>query len=161
VDQILREEYHLEMEMCGADYVTAITTLEDTNEGLERLCMALLEIDTRVGSSMSVVGEERTRTLDQRRTNHILREISSTEECRCSISQAMDGERHKIRIQEAMGKVSAEFVYLYPPGIPIVVPGEVFSGDIIEVILEFKVLGLHVQGMEDEAAEFIYVLDEM
>jgi arginine/lysine/ornithine decarboxylase len=161
VDQILREEYHLEMEMCGADYVTAITTLEDTKEGLERLCMALLEMDTRVGSSMNVAEEDRTRTLDQRRANRILREISSTEECRCSISQAMDGERHKIRIQEAMGKVSAEFVYLYPPGIPIVVPGEVLSGEIIEVILKFKDLGLHVQGMEDEAAEFIYVLDEM
>jgi arginine/lysine/ornithine decarboxylase len=60
-----------------------------------------------------------------------------------------------------MGNVSAEFVYLYPPGIPIVVPGEVLSDDIIEVILEFKDLGLHVQGMEDEAAEFVYVLDEM
>ncbi len=161
VDQILREEYHLEMEMCGADYVTAITTLEDTKEGLERLCRALLEIDTRVGSSMRIAEEDHTRTLDQKRRKYILGEISSSEECRCSISQAMDGERHKMRIQEAMGNVSAEFVYLYPPGIPIVVPGEVLSDDIIEVILEFKDLGLHVQGMEDEAAEFVYVLDEM
>jgi arginine decarboxylase len=160
LDQILRKEYHLEMEMCGADYVTAITTLEDTEEGLERLCLALLELDKRVSARMSFTQED-SRKIRQKRTNHILRGIYSTEECRCSISKAMDGKRHKILIQEATGKVSVEFVYLYPPGIPIVVPGEVLSGDIIEAILEFKDLGLHVQGMEDEAAEFIYVLDEM
>ena len=37
LDDILRREYHLEMEMCGADYVTAITTVMDSGEGLERL----------------------------------------------------------------------------------------------------------------------------
>ena len=39
LDDILRREYHLEMEMCGADYVTAITTVMDSGEGLERLGM--------------------------------------------------------------------------------------------------------------------------
>lgn len=160
LDQLLREEYHLEMEMCGADYVTAITSLEDTKEGLERLCLALLELDKRAGSRMNFTQED-SREISDNRTSDILTGIYSTEECRCSISEAMDGKRYKILIQDGMEKVSAEFVYLYPPGIPIVVPGEVLSGDIIEVILEYKNLGLHVQGMEDEAAEFIYVLDEM
>ena len=41
LDDILRREYHLEMEMCGADYVTAITTVMDSGEGLERLGDAL------------------------------------------------------------------------------------------------------------------------
>ncbi len=160
LDGLLREGYHLEMEMCGADYVTAITTLEDTKEGLERLCLALLELDTRASSRVSFAQEDSGKISDER-PSLILSGIYSTEECRCSISQAMDGKRYKIRIQDAIGKVSTEFVYLYPPGIPLVVPGEVLSGGIIEVILEFKDLGLHVQGMEDEAAEFIYVLDDI
>lgn len=162
LDQLLREEYHLEMEMCGSDYVTAITTLEDTKEGLERLCLALLELDMRVGlvSSRRDVTQEDSRENGDNRPNHILNGIYTTEECRCSISEAMDGKRYKILIQDAIDKVSAEFVYLYPPGIPIVVPGEILSGDIIKIILEYKDLGLHVQGMEDEAAEFIYVLEE-
>lgn len=44
----LRREYHLEMEMCAAEYVTAITTVMDTEEGLRRLRNALLEIDGKL-----------------------------------------------------------------------------------------------------------------
>ena len=48
LDDILRREYHLEMEMCGADYVTAITTVMDSGEGLERLGDALTRIDSQL-----------------------------------------------------------------------------------------------------------------
>ena len=44
----LRRDYHLEMEMCAAEYVTAITTVMDTEEGLRRLRNALLEIDGKL-----------------------------------------------------------------------------------------------------------------
>ena len=73
----------------------------------------------------------------------------------------MDAKRTRILIKNAAGKVSAEFVYLYPPGIPIAVPGEVLTNEIVEIILEFKRLGLPVQGMEDVDAEEIFVMDEM
>ena len=42
-------EYHLEMEMCAAEYVTAITTVMDTEEGLRRLRNALLKLDEKPG----------------------------------------------------------------------------------------------------------------
>lgn len=45
LSQILRDKYHLEMEMCGADYVTAIAAIGDSKKGLKRLKKALLEID--------------------------------------------------------------------------------------------------------------------
>lgn len=45
LSKILREKYHLEMEMCGADYVTAIAAIGDSKKGLKRLKKALLEID--------------------------------------------------------------------------------------------------------------------
>ncbi|XIJ22899.1 hypothetical protein VIG27_00125 [Lacrimispora sp. JR3] len=73
----------------------------------------------------------------------------------------MDAKKTRVLIKDAIGKVSAEFVYLYPPGIPIAVPGEVLTGGDVEIILEFKRLGLPVQGMEDETAEKIFVMDEM
>ena len=49
LDRVLRREYHLEMEMCGADYVTAITTPMDRDEGLRRLGDAMTEIDKSTG----------------------------------------------------------------------------------------------------------------
>jgi len=91
----------------------------------------------------------------------VLLDFTIEEDCRYPIFEAIDGRRYKIKISEAIGRVSAEFIYLYPPGIPIVVPGEVLTGDLVELIMKFKDLGLPVQGMEDEAAEEIFVLEEM
>ena len=57
LDDILRREYHLEMEMCGADYVTAITTPMDRDEGLRRLGDALMEVDARMEFSNNSTGD--------------------------------------------------------------------------------------------------------
>lgn len=152
----LRRDYHLEMEMCGPDYVIAITTLEDTQEGLDRLCNALLELDR--GMHFPVID-------DIQRRAGTLKSLSEKfhfmTDCKCSISQAMDAKRHRVLIKDSTGMVSAEFVYVYPPGIPIVVPGERLTSGIIELILEYRKMGLPVQGMEDEEAKQIYVLDEI
>jgi arginine decarboxylase len=148
LDDRLRKEYHLEMEMCGSDYVTAITTLADTQEGLNRLCNALLHIDSGLSTDKDFEGE-----------NPLFQELERTPECRMTIAQAMDESRRRVAIPDGEGMVSAEFVYVYPPGIPIVVPGEVLNKESIGLIMKYKELGLAVQGMEDEDSREIYVVD--
>ncbi len=149
LDDRLRKEYHLEMEMCGSDYVTAITTLNDTKEGLQRLCNALLHIDSGLSAEEDFEGG-----------NSLCQELKRTPECRLTIAQAMDEPRHRIAISDGEGMVSAEFVYVYPPGIPIVVPGEVLKRESINLIMKYKKLGLAVQGMEDEDSRELYVVNE-
>ena len=149
LDDRLRTEYHLEMEMCGPDYVTAITTLADTQEGLERLCNALLHIDS--GLSIEESGKAET---------GFSQELETSPACRMTIAQAMDEPRHRIAISNGEGMVSAEFVYVYPPGIPIVVPGEVLNKESIDLVMKYKELGLAVQGMEDEESRELYVVNE-
>lgn len=59
------------------------------------------------------------------------------------------GERSKrlaVPWQEAAGKVSLEFVYLYPPGIPIVVPGERVSEEAVQQILDYEKNGFTIEG---------------
>lgn len=56
--------------------------------------------------------------------------------------------------------ISAEFVYVYPPGIPIIVPGEVLNKESIDLIMRYNELGLAVQGMEDEESRELFVVDE-
>ena len=56
----------------------------------------------------------------------------------------MDGET--IPISECVGKVSLDFVYLYPPGIPLLVPGEVLQVNQIKQIQYFVNCGLDVHG---------------
>jgi len=147
LDDWLRSRFHLEMEMCGPDYVTAITTLADTDDGLDRLCAALLVIDSELDKRESLGREE-----------CLMPGIEIRPECRLTIAQAMDGHTKKIAISNGEGMISAEFIYMYPPGIPIVAPGEVLSRDCIELIMKYKELGLPVQGMKDENAEMIDVI---
>ncbi len=149
LDDRLRKEFHLEMEMCGSDYVTAITTLADAHEGLERLYKALVQIDSGLSEENGCEDE-----------NRLYQGLERVPESRMTIAQAMDEPRRRIAIPDGEDLISAEFVYVYPPGIPIVVPGEVLKKESIDLIMKYKELGLAVQGMEDEESRELFVVDE-
>ena len=151
LDDILRREYHLEMEMCGADYVTAITTVMDSGEGLERLGDALTRIDTQLTDA----GYKP----DGRSGNQ-----KSVYSMRCdtamSMGEAMEEKMASVGLEDSAGWISGEFVYIYPPGIPIVAPGEWISRPILEVILEYRDKGLPVQGPADQSLRTIRVVQK-
>lgn len=156
--ETLRRKYHLEMEMTAPEYVIAMTSLMDTEEGFERLGTALLEIDGALRRRMEPEqqkekGEpkekERCETPEatESKVSHPIR--------RMLICEAMDADTERTAFQDTVGKVSAEFVYLYPPGIPIIAPGEVFTDAIVEKIMAYKAAGLLVQGPADPDADVI------
>ena len=151
LDDILRREYHLEMEMCGADYVTAITTVMDSGEGLERLGDALTRIDTQLTDAGYKPDGRRG---DQK----------SVYSMRCdtamSMGEAMEEKMASVGLEDSAGCISGEFVYIYPPGIPIVAPGEWISRPILEVILEYRDKGLPVQGPADQSLRTIRVVQK-
>ena len=68
---------------------------------------------------------------------------------RLSLSEAWDAECEKVSIFEAEGRIAGEFINLYPPGIPIIVPGEVISEGVIAKMDSFLKDGLNVQGIDD------------
>lgn len=144
LDSILRREYHLEMEMCGADYVTAITTPMDRSEGLRRLGDALMEIDNRTGPAKSGISNVYSMRSDTAMT----------------IADAMDGKHRKVRLEDCAGSISGEFVYIYPPGIPIVAPGEWISRRSLDVIMEYMKKGLPVQGPADQSLAYIEIVQK-
>ena len=156
--ETLRRKYHLEMEMTAPEYVIAMTSLMDTEEGFERLGTALLEIDGVLRRRMESgrkekkgesKGKKRCETPEatESKVSHPVR--------RTLICEAMDADTERTALQDTVGKVSAEFVYLYPPGIPIITPGEVFTDVIVEKIVAYKAAGLLVQGPADPDADVI------
>ena len=149
--ETLRRKYHLEMEMTAPEYVIAMTSLMDTEEGFERLGTALLEIDgalrRRTESGRKEKAASETPEGLESKVSHPVR--------RMLICEAMDADTERTAFQDTVGKVSAEFVYLYPPGIPIIAPGEVFTDAIVEKIMAYKAAGLLVQGPADPDADVI------
>ncbi len=138
----LLSEYHLQMEMAAGSYVLAMTSVSDTKEGLERLTNALFRIDNKIGAQ----------TIDEcPRTGGLPRA-----EVVCSIA---DAER-KVRAgaaecmfvpwDAAAGYVSAEYAYLYPPGSPLIVPGERISEEAVRMLFWYREKGFSVEGFKRE-----------
>ncbi|MGN0372239.1 MAG: aminotransferase class I/II-fold pyridoxal phosphate-dependent enzyme [Enterocloster sp.] len=146
---ILRKEFHLEMEMCGPDYVTAITTVMDSAEGLRRLGDALTAVDERQESGIQTEKEMELPGI-----------YSQPNEAVMTISEAADSRACPAALEESEGRISSEFVYIYPPGIPILAPGERVSRRVLTVIRDYIRKGLPVQGPADESLKTIMTVKE-
>lgn len=134
---ILLHRYHLQMEMASGFYVTAMTSILDRQEGFDRLAQALLAID-------GTLSEKKDDTAD------FIKTVYRENEKKLEIAEAVDADVVQVPLEEAAGKVSAEYVYLYPPGIPIVVPGEVITGETVENVRNCGKLGLNIQGTVED-----------
>ena len=133
LEKILRRKYHLQMEMTSGDYVLGMTAVGDTKEGLERFTQALLEIDC----SLSAMNKQR-----------VWRELPRTRLCAKS-SDVLHKKCGKLcGWKESIGKISMEYAYLYPPGIPIIVPGEQITEDVIAYLEMYEQLGFSIEGLE-------------
>ncbi len=147
----LRERYHLQAEMAGEKNCLLILTSEDTDEGVDRLIRAVQELDreatdeagrefflTRRGNGAGCQTEPAKAVADFRLPG---REVP--------LYQAWDADAEWIPIAQAEGRIAAEFVNLYPPGIPLIAPGEVFDESVILHIRELAVQGMNLQGVRD------------
>ena len=140
---ILLETYGLQMEMVQETYCLAMTSVCDTKEGYLRLEKALFEIDGR---------------LEEKKGVEIPAMLVDKEQIVIPY-RAKRMKKISLRKKEALGKVSAEYIYLYPPGIPLIVPGEKINQGVLDKIEEYKQKHLKIKGLEDKGAEHILVLN--
>ena len=132
--QKMLREYHLEMEMAAGSYVIAMTGPGDTQAGMDRLVQALKEIDGKLVSG---------NTADTRRISYEI--IPLEQEYSSYEAGNMAGE--SVTWEDAQGKVSLEYVYLYPPGIPMIVPGERITSTIVEKMIQYEQMGFSIEGL--------------
>lgn len=142
------EKYHLQLEMASGDYAIAMTSPMDTEDGLLRLFMAMVEIDR----DMRIYGDDTKNEV----VNYMIPKPIVME----NIYKATHSDTEEMLIENAVGKISNEFVYLYPPGSPILAPGELITNDIVKLINDYKESGLSVEGLRDSSAEYIRVIKE-
>ncbi len=131
----LREQYHLQMEMCGADYVVAILSMMDTQKGFERLTKALTEIDALL--------EQQDRDITK------LMRVSEDEHARqvYPLYEALKAPCEEVDLEDALERAVSDFVNLYPPGIPLLAPGECLNKKKYTIIKNYLENGYHVQGI--------------
>lgn len=134
----LYDKYHLQMEMGAPSYALGILTVMDAKEGVERLLDALENIDGRL--SVSSEGNEKEKDI------YCGRPAASG----LSIYEALCREREWIRPEEAAGRISGGFLYFYPPGIPVLVPGEIIDGELVRKMKRIRKRKEYLTGISRE-----------
>ena len=148
--QILLEKYHIQVEMETEHYVLALAAVGDSEEGFERLCQAIEEIDQEEAQKK----KEKREAEEPKAGRTAYTSLSQF----MSITEAMESESEIRKLEESVGRISAEFGYLYPPGIPLIVPGEQITGQFIRNMRIYMEEGLYLQGLEDYTNETIRVV---
>lgn len=144
VEKMLREEFNIEVEMSDLYNILCIVSLGDVEEDLEALISALRVLSARF---------YRTRP-----ATVVKVQVPVTPILAMSPRDAFYAETEEVPLMEAEGRVIAESIMVYPPGIPILSPGEIVAHENLAYIMDCIEAGLPVQGTEDPDIEYVKVV---
>ena len=137
----LLEKYHLQMEMAAGSYVLAMTSPGDTKEGFARLEQALFELDAAAKLRENVQEDDIAKLPE----NPVI--CTSAKAALCGAK-----ETTYLPVEKSEGMLSLEYAYLYPPGCPMIVPGERISRECIKRLAGYQKLGFKIEGLEKEGS---------
>lgn len=144
---ILRDKYGIEAEMSCGYNVLAMTSCGDSQAYLDILADALEDMDRNVPD-----GED-----GMSRTSHARIPEVHTD---CTILKAVGVPYEELPLEECEGKVCGEYLYVYPPGIPILAPGEFIKAEHLEIIGQREADGNPVRHTRAASAQRIACLAE-
>ncbi len=130
----LREEYQIELEMALDRYAVAMTGPGNDDAMPRRLAEALLDLDERFGPA--------------REEAPIIPAYSVPPRV-LGIEEAAKTESEPVPLREAVGRVSGGYLWAYPPGIPLVVPGEQITAGLAETVERLKRAEVKLVGAGD------------
>lgn len=146
LEKELRENYKIQTEMTSVNYCVAMTSFCDSKTGFKRLSKALLEID----NDKCRRGENGVLKAAVNKNGGII-------EPPVSIYQAQHIEKELVKLEEAGGRICGEYVFAYPPGIPILAPGEIITCELTEEIKTLHKCGINLKSSEGKIPGFIKV----
>ncbi len=147
VENWLREKHSIEVELSDLYNILCIITPGDTKQDVDTLVHALHELSSNITSESVIDNKERIYLPD-------IPVLALTPR------DAFYAETEIIPFEESEGRIIAEFVMVYPPGIPIFIPGEIITKDNLVYIKKNLEVGLPVQGPEDPSLNQIRVIKE-
>lgn len=142
-EKLLRKEYNIQVELADMYNILAITAVGDTEESIGALVAAI-------------------KGLAKHHRNGDVREITrgmlTNPEIVVSPRDAYYSSKKPVKLEESIGCVSGESIMAYPPGIPLVTPGEMITREIVEYAKMLKAEKCMLQGTQDPYVDTILVL---
>lgn len=144
VYDILRDQYDIQVEFGDLGNILAYVSVGDKTKHIERLISALCDVRRRFGRERNSLWEGET----------------VTPEVVCSPQQAFYAAKRSVRLEACAGGVSGEFVMSYPPGIPLLAPGERISEQLVRTIFYARQKGCLLTGPESMDVSRLNILEE-
>ena len=141
--QQLRQGYGIELEMASGDYVIAMTGLGDTMQNLAALSHALCAIDKTLQSQPQKQLNPPSLPIPQRI---------------CSVDTALRSSTVCTPLEQCIGSISAEYVWAYPPGIPLLVPGEQIDQACLDTCLRLMQQGISLRSTSGSLPDSLLTL---
>lgn len=143
---LLLNKYHLQMEMVSRDFVLGMTSFCDTDEGFDRFLKALSEIDRGI--------------MPNNDKCNVSRNIFESENAEpvLSIDDAVSAEGETVGFWESENCISKEYAYIYPPGVPFLVPGEKITKSHLLKIESFAEAGFCIEGISDSELKMMKIV---
>lgn len=151
--KLLRDEYQLEIEMEASSYVIAICSVADSGEGLTHLASAIQDIERRLSGK-----GRRADDVPAAVFGGYGKHVDAGQEICMDAYEAMTGQSIPVPIAESIGRISAEYAMIYPPGVPFLVPGERITETVIRYFSEAEKYSLVLTGLMDKEGKNIRVL---
>lgn len=142
----LRDHYNIEVELSDMYNILCLVTTGDNEGNLAILIEALKQMSDEF--------------FEKNEAKELVVKIPEIPQLSLMPRDAFYGETETIPFKESAGRIIAEFIYVYPPGIPILLPGEVISQENIDYIVDHVEVGLPVKGPEDRNVEYVKVIVE-
>ncbi|MFB9279934.1 aminotransferase class I/II-fold pyridoxal phosphate-dependent enzyme [Cohnella cellulosilytica] len=143
----LREHYNLEVELSDMYNILCLVTPGDDETSIGILVDALSKMSAEYHADSKEIAE-------------LVVVVPGIPHLALTPRDAFYGETELVPFKESAGRIIAEFIYVYPPGIPILLPGEVISQENIDYIVDHLEVGLPVKGPEDRSVTHVKVIME-
>lgn len=144
--RMLRDDYNIEPEMVMPTYVLAMSTVADDYEDLWALSTALGKIDKKI-------------RYDNSSDNSNFDDTPFPPRC-CTPHSATKLDGEYVDYHSCVGRLSLDYVYAYPPGAPLITPGEVMTVEIAEIISHLIAHHLHVYASAQKFPKMLVAKDE-
>ncbi|MGF6906488.1 aminotransferase class I/II-fold pyridoxal phosphate-dependent enzyme [Fusobacterium sp. PH5-44] len=147
LEKILVDDYNIQFEMSDFYNILGLITIGDDHKSINILLDALKSISKKYYGGNAQVTKE-------------FFKMPSLPEQILVPREAFYSAKNKVLFNESEGKICGETIMAYPPGIPIIIPGERISKELIYHIRDLQDAELHVQGPEDNSLEYVNVIEE-
>ena len=151
---ILRERFHMECELAAPGYALALMSAADGRQVFEKLLDALQTIDREAAASAGKGPDSTAETSEGKACFESAPKVHQE----IPLWEGWQQETQTIELADSVGRISGDFIYLYPPGIPFLAPGERIDKAAAAFLEDLPEKGSRLRGMEDERGMRIRVL---